>query len=201
MLFYVGVYKILLKSVLKGLLHMQSVSFKINAIENGWFEAEFGTISRRAAISASGKWGNDAARHLIHFTNKLLSGKISSGYVSFDEAPGTYILFIDNCNDTTQLYVLYSQLETRYWKGLHTYGTIALSDFLNIIPVKEVLLFAEIDLKHFANSIYREFDVFTDKKHLSSYEYNWNMFPVKEFHKLESLTQEHTYPHFIFITA
>lgn len=201
MLFHVGVYKILLQSVLKGSLHMQSVSFKINAIENGWFEAELGTVSRRTAISASDKWGNDAARHLIHFTNKLLSGKISSGYVSFDEAPGTYILFIDNSNATTQLYILYSQLETCHWKNLHTHGSVALSDFLKSIPVKEVLLFAEIDLKHFADSIYREFDVFTDKKHLFSYEANWNTFPVKDFHKLESLIQEHTYPHFSYITA
>lgn len=180
---------------------MQSVSFKINAIENGWFEAELRTVYRRTAISASNKWGNDAARHLIHFTNKLLSGKITSGYVSFDEAPGTYILFIDNSKDTTQLYVLYSQLETCHWKDLHTHGSIALSDFLNIIPVKEVLLFAEIDLKHFTDSIYREFDIYTENRHLSYYEANWNAFPVKDFHKLESMTQEHAYSHYAFITA
>lgn len=180
---------------------MQSIGFKINAIENGWFEAELRTVSRRVAISASNKWGNDAARHLLHFINKLLSGKISSGYVSFDETPGTYILFIDNSTDTTQLYVLYSNLDTRYWKNLHTYGSITLSDFLKSIPIKEVLLFAEIDLIHFADSIYRAFDVFADRRHLYSYEGNWNTFPTKEFHKLESLTQKTAYSHLVCITA
>lgn len=180
---------------------MQSISFKINAIENGWFEAELRTISRRTAISASDKWGNDAARHLVQFVNKLMSGKIESGYVSFDETPGTYILFIDNSSDTTQLYVLYSQMETCHWKELHTHGAIALSEFLNIIPIKEVLLFAEVDLQHFADSVYREFDFFTDAKHLSSYEENWNSFPIKDFNKLESLTQENVYSHLAFITA
>lgn len=180
---------------------MQTVTFKINAIENGWFEAELSTVSRRIGISASDKWGNDAARHLIHFTNKLLLGKTNSGYVTFDEAPGTYILFIDNSTDTTQLYIFYSQLETCHWKDLHTHASIALSDFLNRIPIKEVLLFAEIDLKHFADSIYKEFDVYINEKQLFSYENNWNTFPVKDFHKLESLTQEQKYPHFAYITA
>lgn len=180
---------------------MQSIGFKINAIENGWFEAELRTVSRRAAISASNKWGNDAARHFIQFVNKLVTGKIESGYVSFDETPGTYILFIDNSCDTTQLYVLYSQLETCHWKELHTHGSITLSDFLNIIPVKEVLLFAEIDLQHFADSVYKEFDFFTDANHLSAYEKNWNPFPVTDFNKLESLTQENVYSHLAFITA
>ncbi len=180
---------------------MQSVSFKINSIENGWFEAELRTASKRTAISASNKWGNDAAKHLIHLVNKLLSGKTSTGYVSFDETPGTYILFIDNSNDTTQLYVLYSQTETRHWKDLHTHGTISLSDFMNTIPVKEVLLFAEIDLKYFIDSVYREFDIYTENKHLSNYEENWNAFPVKDFHKLESMLQEHTYSNYTFVTA
>lgn len=180
---------------------MQSIGFKINAIENGWFEAELRTISRRAAISASNKWGNDAAKHFIQFVNKLVTGKIESGYVSFDETPGTYILFIDNSCDTTQLYVLYSQLETCHWKELHTHGSIALSDFLNIIPVKEVLLFAEIDLQHFADSVYKAFDFFTDANHLSSYEENWSPFPVSDFNKLELLTQENVYSHLAFITA
>lgn len=180
---------------------MQSVSFKIDSIESGWFEAELRTVSRRTAISASAKWGNDAARHLLHFTSKLLSSKIDSGYVSFDETPGTYILFIDNSTDTTQLYVFYSRLETCHWKELPTHGAISLSDFLKCIPIKEVLLFAEIDLNHFAESIYKAFDIFADEKHLFSYEKNWNTFPTKEFHKLEALTQEHTYSHFAYITA
>ena len=54
---------------------MQSVSFKIDAIENGWFEAELRTVSKRTAISASNKWGNDAARHLVRLVTKLVSGK------------------------------------------------------------------------------------------------------------------------------
>lgn len=180
---------------------MQSTSFKINAIENGWFEAELRTVSRRTAISASNKWGNDAAKHLIQFINKLLSGKTVSGYVSFDEAPGTYILFIDNSSDTTLLYILYSQLETCHWKELHTHGTITLSDFISIVPVKEVLFFAEIDLRHFADTIYKEFDYFADKRHLSSYEANWTLFPAKDFNKLVALTQENIYSHLTFVTA
>lgn len=180
---------------------MQSVIFKINAIENGWFEAEFRTVSRRTAVSASDKWGNDAARHLVRLINHLLSGKINSGYVSFDEAPGTYILFLDNSSDTTLLYILYSQLETCHWEGLHTHGAMSLSDFLNKVPVKEMLFFAEIDLQHFAESIYKEFDFYTSEKHMTFYEQNWTIFPTKEFHKLEEFTQEHTYMPFTFITA
>lgn len=180
---------------------MQSVSFKINAIENGWFEAELRTVSRRTAISASDKWGNDAARHLVRFVNKLISGQVVSGYVSFDEAPGTYILFIDNSSDTTLLYVLYSQLETCHWKELHTHGAMNLSDFLEIIPVKEVLLFAEIDLQNFAENIYKEFDFYTDEKHMFFYEENWTSFPIKEFNTLESLIQKNGCPHLEFITA
>ena len=180
---------------------MQSVGFKINAVENGWFEAEFRTYSRRIAVSASDKWGNDAPKHLVKLVNQLVSGKIKSGYVTFDETPGTYVLFIDNSSDTSLLYIFYSTRETCHWKDLHTHGSIALSDFLNIIPVKEVLLFAEIDLKHFADSIYREFDIYTENRHLSCYEENWNAFPVKDFHKLESMTLEHAYSHYAFITA
>lgn len=180
---------------------MQSVSFKINAIENGWFEAEFRTVSKRTAISASDKWGNDAARHLIRLVNNLASGKTKTGYVSFDEAPGTYILFIDHSSETTLLYILYSQLETCHWKELHTHGSIALSDLKEAVPIKEVLLFAEINFSHFAESIYREFDFYTDEKHMIAYEQNWAAFPTKEFIKLESLTQENTYSNLSFITA
>ncbi len=180
---------------------MQSVSFKINAIENGWFEAEFCTFSKRTAVSASDKWGNDVAGHLIQFVNKLISGKISSGYVSFDEAPGSYILFIDNSSDTTLLYILYSQKETCHWKELHTHGAMDFSDFIEIIPVKEVLFFAEVDLHHLAESIYKEFDFYTDKKHMALYEENWTTFPSKEFNKLEALIQEDTYSNSAFITA
>ena len=97
--------------------------------------------------------------------------------------------------------MLYSQLETCHWNELHTHGSIALSDFLKKVPVKEVLFFAEIDLQHFAESVYKEFDCYTDEKHMSFYEENWTTFPIKEFNMLEALTQESTYSHLAFITA
>lgn len=180
---------------------MQSVSFKIDAIENGWFDVEFRTFSKTTAISASNKWGNDAPKHLIKLVNKLVSGKIESGYVSFDETPGTYVLFIDNSGDTSLLYVLYSREETCHWKDFHTYGEMSLSEFTKEIPVKEVLFFAEIDLMHFAESVYKAFDLYTDKKHIEMYEENWSLFPVKDFNKLENLTHEDSFTNLSFITA
>lgn len=180
---------------------MQSVGFKINAVENGWFEAEFRTFSKRIAFSASDKWGNDAPKHLIKLINQLISEKIKFGYVTFDETPGTYILFIDNSSDTALLYVFYSTKETCHWKELHTYGEISLSELVKKATIKELLFFAEIDLAHLADSLYREFDVFTDEKRLSIYEENWNSFPAKEFNKLESFIHPEAYSHVKFITA
>lgn len=180
---------------------MQSVGFKINAVENGWFEAEFRTYSRRIAVSASDKWGNDAPKHLVKLVNQLVSGKIKSGYVTFDETPGTYVLFIDNSSDTSLLYIFYSTRETCHWKELHTYGEMSLSDLLKKIEVKELLFFAEVDLVHLADCLYREFDIYTDSKYLSLYEENWNSFPTKEFNKLEALIRPEAYSHIKFVTA
>ncbi len=180
---------------------MQSVSFRINAIENGWFEAELGTSSKRAAVSASNKWGNDAPKHLIKLINQLVSGKILSGYVSFDEAPGTYIVFIDNTSDTTLLYVGYSCKETCHWNEIPTYGECIASDFTNAVPIKEVILFAEIDLARFADSVFKAFDCYTAERHVVAYEKNWTTFPTKDFHKLETLTQKNTYSDLSVVTA
>lgn len=180
---------------------MQSVGFKINAVENGWFEAEFRTCSKRIAVSASDKWGNDAPKHLVKLVNQLVSGKINSGYVTFDETPGTYILFIDNSSDTSLLYIFYSTKETCHCKDFHTYGEMTLSDLLKKIEIKELLLFAEVDLEYLTDNLYREFDLYTDPRHLSIYEENWNSFPSKEFNKLEALIRPENYSHIKFVTA
>lgn len=180
---------------------MQSVSFKINSVENGWFEAEFSTISKRTAVSASDKWGNDAPTHLIKIVNQLLSGKTTSGYITLDEIPGTYVLFFDYSGDNCLLYIFYTSEETCHWKEMHTYGEMTLSEFLGKIPVKELLFFSEIDLTYLAESLYKAFDFYTEKKHLISYEENWNPFPAKEFNKLETLIQNENYSSFKYITA
>lgn len=180
---------------------MQSVSFKINSVENGWFEAEFSTISKRTAVSASDKWGNDAPKYLIKIINQLLSGKANSGYVTLDEIPGTYVIFFDNSGDNCLLYIFYTSEETCHWKEMHTYGEMTLSEFIEKISVKELLLFAEIDLAYLAESIYKAFDFYTEKKHTSIYEENWNSFPSKEFIKLEALIQNENDSGLKYITA
>ena len=76
-----------------------------------------------------------------------------------------------------------------------------MSEFTKEIPVKEVLFFAEIDLMHFAESVYKAFDLYTDKKHIEMYEENWSLFPVKDFNKLENLTHEDSFTNLSFITA
>lgn len=180
---------------------MQSVGFIIHAVENGWFEAEFRTFSKGTAISASDKWGNDAPKHLIKLINQLISNKIRSGYVTFDETPGTYILYIDNSEDTTFLYIFYSTKETCHWKDFPTYGEISLSELIANIPIKESLFFAEIDLGYLADSLYKAFEAYAVQKHFTLYEKNWTSFPTKEFNKLEMLTQQTSYSHMKFVPA
>lgn len=180
---------------------MQSVGFVIHAIENGWFEAEFRTFSKGTAISASDKWGNDAPKHLIKLINQLISNKIKSGYVTFDETPGTYVLYIDNSENTAFVYIFYSTEETCHWKDFPAYGEISLSELISHIPIKESLFFAEINPGYLADSLYKAFEAYTDKKHRTLYEENWGLFPTKEFNKLELLTQQTSYPHMNFVPA
>lgn len=180
---------------------MQSVGFMIHAVENGWFEAEFRTFSKGTAISASDKWGNDAPKHLIKLINQLISNKIKSGYVTFDETPGTYVLYIDNSEAAAFIYIFYSTKETCHWKDFPTYGEISLSEFIAHIPIKESLFFAEIDLGYLADSLYKAFEAYTTGKYLTLYEENWSSFPAKEFNRLELLIQQASYPHMKFVPA
>lgn len=169
---------------------MQSVNFKISDINSGWFDVEFSTYVKRVAISACDKYVNDTPKHLISVLNQLLSGNASSGYVSFDERPGTYVVCFEKKSDWL-LRIYYTEKESCEWK-IPSYGTLSISKLMRAVPAKEMLLFAEFDLSYFAQSVYRSFDQYTNSRHLKVYETQWNSFPVKEFNLLDSFFNDYS---------
>ncbi len=166
---------------------MDKVTFEILRIHAGWFDVRFFTAEKSCCIGASDAWDNDSPQYFLQMLNDLLAGNTQSGYVVFDEEPGTYIVCIEK-EEINKLTVSYSKLDNHEWTEIEVHGNLSYKALEKIITIEKVFLVVEdFDLHDFAKSVVDAFGKYTAKHDRDKYEGNWMMFPKEELEKLRSL--------------
>lgn len=162
------------------------INFEIMGIWSGWFDVKFITKEKQVEISASDAWENDSPKYFLRMIADILDGRMNTGYVVFDEEPGTYIVCLES-DRGCRLSVLCSDFCDDEWKtALH--GELAREEIETIIPDTEELFYVEnFSIQTFAKPVLRSFEEWSTKEKMSEYEDNWMEFPQKELERLRGL--------------
>lgn len=168
---------------------MADLTFKIRKISSGWFDVSFVTNGEKLNICASYAWGNDASRHLLALLYRMITGETDSGYVVFDDEPGTLVICICK-GETSALHIVYSELDDDDWKE-PLYGNLSQEELGKRIPIEsELLTVTGFDFDTFVDSVIVEFDKYAPKHKRDKYEGNWMPFPMDELQTLKNAARE-----------
>lgn len=166
------------------------VSFEIERIYCGWFDVccsrnkDNTSSSDKIHFGASDVWGNDSPQIFLIMLTDILRNEEISGYVVFDEEPGTYIVCIEK-GRTCKMEILYSRLCSYEWEDLELSGNLKRKEIEKYIPIADELWVEEdMDLKYFSKTVLRSFEEYEPKKERQEYEEHWNTFPEKELKML-----------------
>lgn len=166
---------------------MNAVNFEILGIHAGWFDVKFVSNDKQVEISASDAWGNDSPLYFLKMVLRMLSNEIESGYVVFDEEPGTYIVCLETSDDV-KLSVLFSNLDDDEWKVIELYGELSRQEIENVITdTEELFVTSGFEIESFARTILRGFEEWKSDLKIREYEENWMEFPEKEVCELRRM--------------
>lgn len=169
---------------------MHNVNFEIVRIYAGWFDVKFVATEKQIEISASDAWGNDSPKYFLQMLVNLLERKSDTGYVVFDEEPGTYIICIEK-KDTYKVSVLYSEFDDDEWTKTGLHGELSQEEIETLIPgTEELFMVEDFSFNAFVRTVFRSFEEYSALVRLDDYEGNWMEFPRKEFSKLSELLTE-----------
>lgn len=159
---------------------MDYLSFEINRITSGWFDVVFTSNKKQMEISASYAWGNDSPKYFLKMISDFLNNKTNTGYVVFDEEPGTYVVYIEK-EVEYRLSILFSRHDSYMWKEIELHGFLNRQQIEEEIPIDEDFYIQDFDFTAFSKTIMKSFEKYSSGIEKNQYEKNWTEFPNKEF--------------------
>ena len=162
---------------------MTVVNFEIGGIYAGWFDVRFITKEEQVEITASDAWGNDAPKYFLRMISDFLGQKRKTGYVAFDEEPGTYIVCMEK-DSNYKLFISYTRFDDE-WISDGMPGKLTQKEIETLIPDIEVMFSVEnFSINSFARTVLRSFEEYSSITKMSEYEENWMEFPKEELELL-----------------
>lgn len=168
---------------------MEYVNFEIEGIQAGWFDMTYNIGKEKVTISASDAYGNDSPKYFLQMLCDLLTNKIHTGYVLFDEEPGVYIVCMEKQKEY-QLSLFFSEVED-ICKKLQVYGQLSTKEIREqFLELEEMAVVKELSLTAFAKTVVRSFEEYSFYEGKKVYEENWMEFPKEEFLQLQNCLQK-----------
>lgn len=160
--------------------------FTISDIDYGWFGMEFQINEKKVKVAASNLNGNHAPKGLLLLLTDLITEKIGSGYVLFDEEYGISMISLEK-EVFTLACLQYNGKENKKMK-IPLQGNMTLDEISNLVSIDKICIQAEIDIKVFVKSVYRAFCRYAKSFLMyDKFEEQWDRFPQKEWDIFEQL--------------